>query len=116
MKEILRVGNPNIMMEKTTKLLPTTGKVHNTKKCLIPGHLFRFFGWWFAFSGLYATTSNVCPFCGRICCPVGTGSIGLVGGFFALCIQNWKALVKFIHNNLKLRLFGAKSNRNLTQK
>ncbi|MEW6328109.1 MAG: hypothetical protein AB1487_11050 [Thermodesulfobacteriota bacterium] len=55
------------------------------------GSLFRFFRWGLAFSGLYAMFA-VCPFCGRVGCPVGAGSAGLVGGFFALCIQVWETL------------------------
>ncbi|MEW5949843.1 MAG: hypothetical protein AB1711_10605 [Thermodesulfobacteriota bacterium] len=55
------------------------------------GPLFRFLRWGLAFSGLYAMFA-VCPFCGRVGCPVGAGSVGLVGGFFALCMQVWKTL------------------------
>jgi hypothetical protein len=81
------------------KLLRTTIKTHAVKKHPILGHLFRFFGWWFAFSGLYSMFA-VCPFCGRVGCPVGAGSAGLVGGFFALCMQNWKTFFKFIYSKL----------------
>lgn len=65
------------------------------KKYPIIGHLLRFLRWWFIFSGLYAIFA-VCPFCGRVGCPVGAGSVGFVGGFLALCMQNWKAFVKLI--------------------
>jgi len=81
------------------KLMLTTIEAHAVKKHLILGYLFRFFGWWFAFSGLYAMFA-VCPFCGQVGCPVGASSAGLVGGFFALCMQNWKAFVKLIYSKL----------------
>jgi len=55
------------------------------------GPLFRFLRWGLAFSGLYAMFA-VCPFCGRVGCPVGAGSAGFIGGFFALCMQVWKTL------------------------
>ena len=41
------------------------------------GRLFRFFGWWFAFIGLYSV-SAACPFCGQIGCPVGFGIVNYV--------------------------------------
>jgi len=63
------------------------------------GQLFRFFGWWLGFTGLYAMFA-VCPFCGQQGCPVGAGGAGVVGGFFALCMQNWKAFVKFMARKL----------------
>ncbi len=69
------------------------------KKHPILGRLLRFFGWWLGFSGLYAMFA-VCPFCGQAGCPVGIGGSGLIGGFFALCMQNWKAFFKFIHSKL----------------
>jgi hypothetical protein len=65
------------------------------------GQLFRFFGWWLGFSGLYAMFA-VCPFCGQQGCPVGAGSAGVVGGFFALVAQNGRAFLRFINH----RLFG----------
>jgi hypothetical protein len=61
----------------------------------VPGQLLRFFGWWLGFTGLYAMFA-VCPFCGQQGCPVGAGSAGVVGGFFALVMQNCKALVRFV--------------------
>ena len=87
------------MTYEDIKLLRTTIEAHVVKKHPILGRLFRFFGLWFAFSVLYAM-SAVCPFCGQVGCPVGAGSAGLVGGFFALCMQNWKAFVKFMYSKL----------------
>lgn len=81
------------------KLLRTTIEANTVKKHPILGHLFWFLGWWFAFSGLYAMFA-VCPFCGQVGCPVGAGSSGLIGGFFALCMQNWKAFARFIYSKL----------------
>ncbi len=63
------------------------------------GQLLRFFGWWLGFTGLYAMFA-VCPFCGQQGCPVGAGSAGVVVGFFAVCIQNWKAFVRFMTRKL----------------
>jgi hypothetical protein len=59
------------------------------------GQLLRFFGWWLGFSGLYAMFA-VCPFCGQQGCPVGAGSAGIVGGFFALVMQNGRSFLKLI--------------------
>ncbi len=67
------------------------------------GHLFRFFGWWFGFTGLYSMFS-VCPFCGQQGCPVGVASAGTAGAFFALCLQDWKLLFRF----LKQKMFKTK--------
>ncbi|GAB6096160.1 hypothetical protein JCM14469_24130 [Desulfatiferula olefinivorans] len=64
------------------------------------GHLFRFIGKWFGFTGLYAAFS-VCPFCGQAGCPVGVGLAGSVGAFFALCATDWKQLLGFIRSRLK---------------
>lgn len=69
-------------------------KVENRKMSPF-GHLFRFFGWWFGFAGLYSAFS-VCPFCGQQGCPVGLASAGSVGAFFALCLQDWKLLFRFL--------------------
>ena len=90
------------MTYEDIKLLRTTIEAHVVKKHPILGRLFHFFGCWFACSVLYAM-SAVCPFCGQVGCPVGAGSAGLVGGFFALFalwMQNWKAFVKFIYSKL----------------
>lgn len=71
---------------------------HHVKPAFL-GQLFRFFGWWLGFTGLYAMFT-VCPFCGQQGCPVGAGGAGVVGGFFALCMQNWKAFVRFLAQKL----------------
>lgn len=64
------------------------------------GRLFRFLGWWFGFTGLYSMFA-VCPFCGRQGCPVGLASAGTVGAFFALCVQDWRLLFRFLRNKLR---------------
>lgn len=64
------------------------------EKRSVMGKVIRFFAWWFGFSSLYAMFA-VCPFCGQIGCPVGMGSVGFVGGFFALLMQDWKSMVGF---------------------
>lgn len=72
----------------------------NQKRRLSPfGHLFKFIGWWFGFSGLYMMFA-VCPFCGQQGCPVGLASAGTIGAFLALCIQDWKCLFRFINQKL----------------
>ena len=53
------------------------------------GRLLKFLTWWLIFAGIYAS-SSVCPFCGRLGCPVGGASAGIVGGLFALVIGNAK--------------------------
>lgn len=63
------------------------------------GHLFRFVGWWFGFTGLYAMFS-VCPFCGQQGCPVGMASAGTIGAFLSLCVQDWKRLFAFMRMKL----------------
>ncbi len=63
------------------------------------GNIIRFFAWWFGFSGLYAMFA-VCPFCGQVGCPVGMGSVGFVGGFFALLMQDWKTMVQFVRTRI----------------
>lgn len=77
-------------------------KKHGARSLSPFGRLFRFFGWWFGFTGLYAAFS-VCPFCGQQGCPVGLATSGTIGGFFALCIQDWKRLFSFIRQNLTKR-------------
>jgi hypothetical protein len=59
------------------------------------GGLFRFLTWWLIFSGIYAS-SSVCPFCGQYGCPVGAGSAGIVGGFFALVIGKGKVILSLV--------------------
>jgi hypothetical protein len=46
----------------------------------------RFMSWFIGFSGLYAMGA-VCPFCGRVGCPTGAASAGLVGLAFASLMQ-----------------------------
>ena len=70
---------------------------HLNRKMSPFGHIFRFFGWWFGFTGLYSMFA-VCPFCGQQGCPVGIASAGSVGAFFTLCIQDWKRLFNFLRN------------------
>ena len=79
--------------------MQTKIETHTVKKRTTFGYLLRFLGWWFGFSGLYAMF-GACPFCGQAGCPVGLGSASLVGGFFALFMQNWRAFVKFIFGRL----------------
>jgi len=79
------------LTNKDTKLPWRITKAHAARMHPLLGPLFRFLRWGLAFSGLYAMFA-VCPFCGRVGCPVGAGSAGLVGGFFALCMQVWKTL------------------------
>jgi hypothetical protein len=66
------------------------------------GHLFRFIGWWFGFTGLYAMFA-VCPFCGQQGCPVGLASAGTIGAFLSLCVQDWKRFFAFIMHKLGKR-------------
>ena len=63
------------------------------------GYFFRFIGWWFGLSGLYAMFS-VCPFCGQQGCPVGMASAGTIGAFFALCMQDWRKLFAYIRSKV----------------
>ena len=56
----------------------------------IRGKLFQFLKWWFAFTGLIASTS-VCPFCGTPGCPVGIGAATTMGGAFSFIMQFCKA-------------------------
>ncbi|MFZ5517196.1 MAG: hypothetical protein ACOY90_11195 [Candidatus Zhuqueibacterota bacterium] len=65
------------------------------EKRSVMGKVIRFFAWWFGFSSLYATFA-VCPFCGQLGCPVGMGSAGFVGGFFALLMQDWKNMIGYL--------------------
>jgi hypothetical protein len=74
-------------------------RVAHYGKPTVLGQLFRFFGWWLGFSGLYAMFA-VCPFCGQQGCPVGLGGAGAVGGFFALVVQNGRGFLKFMGRKL----------------
>jgi hypothetical protein len=85
--------------EKDIKRLRRCAKFEKLKKLPIIGNLFRFLGLWLAFTGVYAMFS-VCPFCGQVGCPVGAGSAGIVGGFFALTVQNMKNLLSFMQHKL----------------
>ena len=61
----------------------------------IIGRLLRFLTWWLVFTGIYAS-SSVCPFCGRVGCPVGGVSAGIVGAFFALVVEKGKSLLSHL--------------------
>jgi len=82
---------------------------HEQRKLSPFGRLFRFVGLWFGFTGLYATFA-VCPFCGQAGCPVGLATSGTIGAFFALCLQDWKILFRYLkhklagHSNEKIKL------------
>jgi hypothetical protein len=74
------------------------------------GGLFRFFAWWLIFAGIYAS-SSVCPFCGQFGCPVGAGSAGMVGGFFALVIGKGKVILNLVSRCFSLIRAIIKPNR-----
>jgi hypothetical protein len=78
----------------------TSHTSHSAAKLSPFGHLFRFIGWWFGFTGLYAMFS-VCPFCGQQGCPVGMASACTVGAFLSLCIQDWKRLFAYVRQKMK---------------
>ena len=61
--------NSNIRLSKEGE------KAYAERKVSPCGHLFRFVGWWFGFTGLYAMFA-VCPFCEQQGCPVGLASAG----------------------------------------
>lgn len=50
------------------------------------GRLFRFFGWWFGFTGLYSVFA-VGPICGQQGCPASLASAGNVGVFSRLVFR-----------------------------
>ena len=80
----------------------------------IIGRLLKFLTWWLIFTGIYAS-SSVCPFCGRVGCPVGGVSAGVVGGVFALVMAKGKACLNhsaglFALIGLKLRRPKSKPN------
>ena len=76
---------------------------HHGRRAMSPfGYLFRFIGWWFGLTGLYAMFA-VCPFCGQTGCPVGLASAGTVGAFLSLCIQDWRRLFSFIRQKFSRR-------------
>jgi hypothetical protein len=88
---------PSVQDEENHELDTATGDLKVAKVGLL-GHLFRFFGWWFAFAGI--SSISVCPFCGQTGCPVGASSAGILGGLMALLVQlkNWRVLIKSIKN------------------
>ena len=83
------------MIDKTEQLYQSAESEHSKRRMSPFGHLFRFIGWWFGFTGLYSMFA-VCPFCGQQGCPVGFASAGTVGAFFALCVQDWQRFFAFI--------------------
>lgn len=89
----------NEITAKEIKRLRRFIKFEQLKKLPIIGNLFRFLGLWLAFTGVYAMFA-VCPFCGQVGCPVGAGSAGVIGGFFALIVQNMKNLLDFVQHKL----------------
>ncbi|MGD9161880.1 MAG: hypothetical protein PVG39_25945 [Desulfobacteraceae bacterium] len=89
----------NIIENKKTQSEGPERKEANRKMSPF-GYFFRFFGWWFGFTGLYSVFS-VCPFCGQLGCPVGIASAGTVGAFFALCLQDWKLLFRFLKQKFR---------------
>lgn len=60
-----------------------------SRSLTLRGHIQRLLGLFGVSAGIYAATA-VCPFCGSPHCPVGLGSAGLFGAFFALVAHNWK--------------------------
>lgn len=100
MLKIIELRNNNYIrtMENTDnkKLIHEPAQQKQGKRKISPfGYIFRFIGWWFGFTGLYAAFA-VCPFCGQQGCPVGLGSAGTIGAFLTLCVQDWKRLFLFI--------------------
>jgi hypothetical protein len=74
------------------------------------GRLLKFLAWWLIFSGIYAS-SAVCPFCGRLGCPVGGASAGIVGGLFALVISKDKVIIERLTRKFSFRRPTIKSPR-----
>lgn len=98
MSSIVKIGK--MKNKKTISTFQSIDREHSEQKISPFGHLFRFIGWWFGFTGLYATFV-VCPFCGQQGCPVGMASAGTIGAFFALCVQDWKRFFVFIRQKIK---------------
>ena len=46
----------------------------------------QFIGWSVGFTGLYAA-STTCPCCGQVGCPVGVGTVGIMGGLTAAVVS-----------------------------
>jgi hypothetical protein len=88
--------------EKTEPRSQPVDKEHDNKRMSPFGHLFRFVGWWFGFTGLYAMFA-VYPFYGKQGCPVGLASAGTIGAFFSLCVQDWKSFFTFMKHKLTKR-------------
>jgi 4-hydroxybenzoate polyprenyltransferase len=86
-------------IEKTEPKSQLTDREHSEHRISPFGRLSRFIGWWFGFTGFYATFA-VCPFCGHQGCPVGMASAGTIGAFLALCIQDWKRFFAFLRQKL----------------
>ena len=72
--------------------LPSANSFFNAP---IIGRLLRFLTWWLVFTGIYAS-SSVCPFCGRVGCPVGGVGAGMVGAFFALIVEKGKSFLSHL--------------------
>jgi hypothetical protein len=87
-----------VQQRKEISILETQ-QGHRKRKMSPFGHLFRLFGWWFGFTGLYSMFA-VCPFCGQQGCPVGLVSAGTIGAFFALCVQDWRLFFRFLKKKL----------------
>jgi hypothetical protein len=64
------------------------------------GRALRFFAWWLLFAGIYGS-SAVCPFCGRVGCPVGGASAGVVGAFCAVLVQPAAGFFRSVRRGLK---------------
>ncbi|MGQ9708289.1 MAG: hypothetical protein ACUVUR_05380 [bacterium] len=64
--------------------------------------LFRFFGLWIGFSGIYTMLSNTCPCCGRPGCPVGLGVAGIFGALGSFLILKGRTLLKRLFWRLRL--------------
>ena len=76
------------------------GEKHLLERYPFLGRLLRFFGLWFAFSGIYSLFA-VCPICGQSGCPVGAGSVGLVGIIFAAGFQSVQYWIRSVGEALK---------------
>ena len=72
-----------------------TLEISKFHKYPVIGRVLKFFTWWLIFSGIYAS-SAVCPFCGRLGCPVGGAGAGMVGGFFAILLGPGKIFLKYL--------------------
>lgn len=54
--------------------------------------LFRPFGTWLGFTGLYALAGGACPCCGLPSCPVGLAGAGIIGGLLTTGLHLWQRL------------------------